>query len=77
MYDLATTYLTALTCRLALLLMGYWVIPTELVSSKLSTRGVAQLVRPARRGDVIVCNWTSYSDILYLAFKWVPDLALS
>ncbi|GFZ46932.1 hypothetical protein JCM24511_04158 [Saitozyma sp. JCM 24511] len=68
---------TALTTRLALLLMGYWWIQTETVSPKRGAQGVKQIVdRSPRRGDLIVANWTSYVDVLYLAFRYNPTFLL-
>ncbi|RSH89072.1 hypothetical protein EHS25_002738 [Saitozyma podzolica] len=39
--------------------------------------GVKQIVdRSPRRGDLIVANWTSYVDVLYLAFRYNPTFLL-
>ncbi|RUS28898.1 hypothetical protein BC938DRAFT_481304 [Jimgerdemannia flammicorona] len=59
--------------RFGLVLVGFFWIPTETVSLR---RGRGHAIKaqgwPARNvksGDVIVANWTSYIDVLYLAFR--------
>ncbi|KAK4683632.1 hypothetical protein P7C73_g6604, partial [Tremellales sp. Uapishka_1] len=60
----------AVTCRLALFSMGYAWITTEMVSPKRGAKGVSQISkRSPRHGDLIVTNWTSYVDVLYLAYR--------
>lgn len=71
---------TALTCRLALGVLGYYWINAETASPKrgyaqieinADGRGqtLAQAVRGVQLGDLIVVNWTGYVDVLYLASK--------
>lgn len=68
---------TALTCRLALCLMGYWWIETEMASQKRGAKGVSQISNLSpRRGDLIISSWTSYIDVLYLAFRHDPTFLL-
>ncbi|KAI0036039.1 hypothetical protein K488DRAFT_41979 [Vararia minispora EC-137] len=70
---------TAITCRLALLFLGLAWIPTEQFTRK---RGqvlrLAQSNEPFRPGpgDLIVSNWISWIEILYLAFRFNPVFVL-
>ena len=34
------------------------------------SQGIAQTIRQPQKGDLILCNWTSYVDVLYLAFRY-------
>ncbi|KIR59370.1 hypothetical protein I314_04892 [Cryptococcus bacillisporus CA1873] len=77
LYRVINGGLTALSCRLALVLMGYWWISTEMVSPRRGKAGVSQISRRSpRRGDVILANWTSYVEVLYLAFRHNPTFLL-
>ncbi|WWD16971.1 hypothetical protein CI109_101405 [Kwoniella shandongensis] len=77
LYRTISSGLTAVTCRLGLALMGYWWITTELVSPKRGKTGVAQISKTGpRKGDLIITNWTSYVDVLYLAFRHNPTFLL-
>ncbi|KAL7422055.1 hypothetical protein Q5752_003829 [Cryptotrichosporon argae] len=67
---------TKASARFALLTLGYVWISDELVSAKRGAKGVAQLVRPPRRGDLVVFNWTSYVDVLLLLYKYDPVFLL-
>lgn len=40
-------------------------------------QGIAQSTRAARRGDLIISNWTSYVDVLYLAFRSVLPVSIA
>ncbi|WRT66698.1 uncharacterized protein IL334_003659 [Kwoniella shivajii] len=76
-YRLVSSAFTAFTCRLALALMGYWWITTDIYSPKRGKNGVSQIstISP-RKGDLIISNWTSYVDVLYLAFRHNPTFLL-
>ncbi|WVQ77873.1 hypothetical protein IAR50_007575 [Cryptococcus sp. DSM 104548] len=77
LYRLLNRALTALTCRLALGLMGYWWITTELVSPRRGKAGVAQISsRSPQKGDLIIANWTSYVEVIFLAFRHNPTFLL-
>ncbi|KAL0245442.1 hypothetical protein I308_104568 [Cryptococcus tetragattii IND107] len=77
LYRVVNGGLTALSCRLALALMGYWWISTEMVSPRRGKAGVSQISkRSPRRGDLILANWTSYVEVLYLAFRHNPTFLL-
>ncbi|TXT08814.1 hypothetical protein VHUM_02942 [Vanrija humicola] len=67
-----SSLLTALTARLALVLLGYYWIPVETVSAKRARGGVAQTAGAPRKGDLIIANWTSYVDVLFYAFRHNP-----
>lgn len=53
---------------------GIYRIPEEVVSSTrrgtLASNKSSQKILPPRQGDVIVSNWTSYVDVLYLKAKY-------
>eukprot|EP01135_Chromosphaera_perkinsii_P009396 Nk52_evm72s1737 gene=Nk52_evmTU72s1737 len=71
-------FVTAICCRLALFFLGFWWINSDTVTlaknireknspeSKISNNG------KLRSGDIIICNHTSYVDILYLGFRYTP-----
>lgn len=59
----------AVLTRTALAVMGYYWIDTETVSVKRSKTGVSQSHPAARKGDLILSNWTSYIDVLILSFQ--------
>ncbi|KAK0531516.1 hypothetical protein OC834_001327 [Tilletia horrida] len=70
--------LTSTFGRAALFIVGYaWIAP-ELVS--LRSRGRAVSTRPVsyapRRSDVIVANWSSWVEVLWLAITFAPSFAL-
>ncbi|KAG0185301.1 hypothetical protein DFQ28_009568 [Apophysomyces sp. BC1034] len=66
---------SALVIRLVLFFSGFFYIKTETVSSRKS-RGSSSAANKhdstIQAGDVIVANWTSYIDILYLAYRFRP-----
>ncbi|OCF74403.1 hypothetical protein I204_04775 [Kwoniella mangroviensis CBS 8886] len=76
-YRLVSSGFTALTCRLALGIMGYWWITTDIYSPKRGKNGVSQISKVSpKKGDLIITNWTSYVDVLYLAFRHNPTFLL-
>ncbi|WVR06750.1 hypothetical protein IAU60_003785 [Kwoniella sp. DSM 27419] len=77
LYRSVTSAFTAFTCRVALAIMGYYWITTDVVSPKRGKAGVAQIASVApRKGDLILTNWTGYVDVLYLAFRHNPTFLL-
>lgn len=67
---------TALLTRLSLFVLGLWWIRVEEVSRK---RGRSSQSREAWRpgsGDLIVSNWASWVEILWLAFRFDPIFVL-
>jgi hypothetical protein len=63
------TPLTAILARTALLVLGYYNIPSEVVQGKTRTKGVSQAVRGVQSGDLIIASWSSYIDVLFYAFR--------
>ncbi|KAI9639072.1 uncharacterized protein MKK02DRAFT_39348 [Dioszegia hungarica] len=76
LYRPLSSLFTAITCRLALGCLGYFWINAETASAKRGAQGVAQAVREPKKGDLIVSNWTSYVEVLYLAFRYNPTFLL-
>ncbi|KAF4574875.1 hypothetical protein EYR40_005387 [Pleurotus pulmonarius] len=71
-----TGLLTSLLARSALFIMGLTWIPVERVSRK---RGRGKPVANAwspKAGDVIVSNWVSWIELLWLAFRFNPIFVL-
>ncbi|KAG1243571.1 hypothetical protein G6F68_015777 [Rhizopus microsporus] len=50
--------------------MGFFHIKTETVSIRKSRGNIKS--GSVKDGDIIISNWTSYVDILYLAYKFNP-----
>ncbi|RGB31246.1 hypothetical protein C1646_671054 [Rhizophagus diaphanus] len=68
---------TSILTRLILFFMGFYWIHSEAVSSLTKGRGAPKTRERTKKGgvdtgDVIVCNWTSYVEIFYLAFRFDP-----
>ncbi|KAI0375735.1 hypothetical protein BV20DRAFT_932606 [Pilatotrama ljubarskyi] len=73
----ATTYVfTALLSRLALLLVGLYWIPVEVVQRKRGRAAPANETWKPRAGDLIVSNWASWVELLWLAFRFDPIFVL-
>ncbi|KAG1047897.1 hypothetical protein G6F46_011470 [Rhizopus delemar] len=64
-----TLFSTILT-RCILFFMGFFHIKTETVSIRKSRGNIKS--GSVKDGDIIISNWTSYVDILYLAYKFNP-----
>jgi len=69
--------LTALLVRSALAVMGIWWISVSLVSTKRSKQVVQKKQWNPKAGDLIISNWTSWIEILWLAFRYDPVFVLS
>ncbi|CEG77318.1 hypothetical protein RMATCC62417_12094 [Rhizopus microsporus] len=64
--------ISAIIIRSILFFMGFFQIKTETISVRKS-RGSGQIeTATVKDGDVIIANWTSYVDVLYLAYKYQP-----
>ncbi|CAG8596930.1 18663_t:CDS:2, partial [Acaulospora morrowiae] len=67
---------TSILTRLALFFMGFFWIHTETVSLRRGRGSISKTrersINKARSADIIICNWTSYIDLLYLAFRFNP-----
>ncbi|KAJ7095288.1 hypothetical protein B0H15DRAFT_103727 [Mycena belliarum] len=76
LHRLVTHILTALIARLALLVLGLFLISVDHVTRKRG-RGAKDLGtwRP-RAGDIIVSNWVSWVEVLWLAFRFNPIFVL-
>ncbi|KAG1833035.1 hypothetical protein EV424DRAFT_1366800 [Suillus variegatus] len=65
---------TVLLARLALYVMGFWSVSTELIVRK---RGkIPENKWNPRAGDLIVSNWSSWIEVLWLAYKYNPLFVL-
>ncbi|KAI0722877.1 hypothetical protein C8Q76DRAFT_376968 [Earliella scabrosa] len=71
-----THLLTALLSRLALFLVGLYWIPVEVVARKRGRNAPRNEVWNPRAGDLIVSNWASWVEILWLAFRFNPIFLL-
>ncbi|RDX55724.1 hypothetical protein OH76DRAFT_764849 [Lentinus brumalis] len=71
-----THLLTALLSRLALLLVGLYWIPVDVVARKRGRNAPRNETWTPRGGDLIVCNWVSWVEILWLAFRFNPIFLL-
>ncbi|WWC62236.1 uncharacterized protein I303_104832 [Kwoniella dejecticola CBS 10117] len=77
LYRIVSSAFTAFTCRAALASLGYWWITTDTYSPKRGKNGVSQIAKvQPKKGDLIITNWTSYVDVLYLAFRYNPTFVL-
>ncbi|EIW70325.1 hypothetical protein TREMEDRAFT_67999 [Tremella mesenterica DSM 1558] len=77
LHYLLSTIFTTITTRLSLFLMGYWSIPLDIITPKRTkTSSVSQSLRSPLKGDLIISNWTSYVDIIYLTYKFNPTFLL-
>ncbi|KAI8382268.1 hypothetical protein BD560DRAFT_386124 [Blakeslea trispora] len=65
-----TRLLSIVLLRSALMMMGFFYIKTETVSLRKSRDRT--LGSSVKHGDLIVANWTSYIDIIYLAYRFSP-----
>ncbi|GLB33708.1 hypothetical protein LshimejAT787_0105920 [Lyophyllum shimeji] len=76
LYRAIVHILTALIARTALLVLGFFWIPAEQVSRK-RRRGQNQTESwNPQAGDVIVSNWVSWVEVLWLAFRFNPIFVL-
>ncbi|KAF9420712.1 hypothetical protein BGZ94_009050, partial [Podila epigama] len=68
-------FITAILLRLVLLLLGFFWIKSEVVTLRRGRAGSSKTQTGNNRvtsGQLIVSNWSSYIDILYLAFRYDP-----
>ncbi|KAI0347399.1 hypothetical protein BDW22DRAFT_1404954 [Trametopsis cervina] len=68
--------LTAILSRLVLLLLGIWWIPVELITRKKGRGTKGSESWNPRAGDIIVSNWASWIELLWLAFRFDPIFLL-
>ncbi|KAG8793756.1 hypothetical protein FRC16_010834 [Serendipita sp. 398] len=67
---------TAVHCRMLLALAGYGWIQVEMVTKKKTRGSQLQEKWSPKAGDVIVSNWCSWAEILWLAFRFNPVFVL-
>ncbi|KAI8603957.1 hypothetical protein EDD21DRAFT_367656 [Dissophora ornata] len=77
LHKLYHRFISAILVRLILGLLGFFWIKHEVVTLKRGRSAGANKQqsssrRAAASGDLIVCNWSSYIDVLYLAFRYDP-----
>ncbi|KAF7355227.1 hypothetical protein MSAN_01438600 [Mycena sanguinolenta] len=76
LHRLVTRIFTAFTARVSLLALGVFWISVDNVTRKRG-RGVKDIETwHPRAGDVIVSNWVSWVEILWLAFRFNPIFVL-
>ncbi|KAI9490637.1 hypothetical protein BDB00DRAFT_875101 [Zychaea mexicana] len=68
---------STLFLRLILFASGFFYIKTETISlrrgsSRRNTSNNANQTGSVKSGDIIVANWTSYIDVIYLAYAYGP-----
>jgi len=61
-------YVQILGCRTLLFLLGFYWIPVLFYRHSSHTSSIDKI----KGGDLIICNHTSYIDVLYLAFRFSP-----
>ncbi|CAO3564775.1 unnamed protein product [Mortierella alpina] len=69
--------ISAVFLRIILTLLGFFWIKREVVTlrrgrSAGASKTQASNKKAAASGELIVCNWSSYIDVLYLAFRYDP-----
>ncbi|KAI0352858.1 hypothetical protein OH77DRAFT_1484597 [Trametes cingulata] len=76
LYRAVTYVFTAFLSRLALLLVGLYWIPVEVVQRKRGRAAPTNESWKPRAGDLIVSNWASWVEVLWLAFRFDPIFVL-
>ncbi|KAF7352871.1 hypothetical protein MVEN_01254200 [Mycena venus] len=72
-----THIFTAFTARLSLVVLGVYWISVDNVTRKRGPRGAKDIETwKPRAGDLIVSNWVSWVEILWLAFRFNPIFVL-
>ncbi|KAF9196938.1 hypothetical protein BGZ50_004525 [Haplosporangium sp. Z 11] len=77
LHRLYSRLISAILLRVILVLLGFFWIRHEVVTLKRGRGSGASRAQPSNRkqatsGQLIVCNWSSYIDVLYLAFRYNP-----
>ncbi|KAN0127465.1 hypothetical protein V8E53_014677 [Lactarius tabidus] len=75
-HNIVSYLLTAPLSRLTLLILGVWWIPVEQVSRKRGRSSESNGSWRPGAGDLIVSNWSSWIEILWLAFRFNPIFVL-
>ncbi|KAF8895927.1 hypothetical protein CPB85DRAFT_1229708 [Mucidula mucida] len=76
LYHAITSFFTMLLARLALLIIGFIQIRVDTISR--TNKGRRRLSEPWNPlpGDLIVSNWTSWIELLWLAFRFNPTFVV-
>ncbi|TRM68029.1 hypothetical protein BD626DRAFT_480595 [Schizophyllum amplum] len=72
LHRLVTGILTALTTRAILFICGFFWIPVEVVTRQRGRGAKPPTAWRPRAGDIIVSNWVSWVELLWLAFRFDP-----
>ncbi|KAH9977975.1 hypothetical protein BGW80DRAFT_1165715 [Lactifluus volemus] len=75
-YRAISYVLTALLSRLSLFVLGVWWIRIEQISRKRGRSTVSSEPWSPGAGDIIVSNWASWVEILWLGFRFDPIFVL-
>ncbi|KAF8489121.1 hypothetical protein JB92DRAFT_2820141 [Gautieria morchelliformis] len=67
---------TAVSARLALLVLGLWWIPVTYVARRRGRSVPMKEPWKPKAGDIIVSNWASWVEVLWLAFRFNPIFVL-
>ncbi|TFY72754.1 hypothetical protein EVG20_g255 [Dentipellis fragilis] len=76
LHRLIAGILTSITCRSILLFLGLWWIPVEYVTKKRGRNASKPQPWKPKAGDIIVANWSSWIELLWLAFRFNPVFVL-
>ncbi|TFY83827.1 hypothetical protein EWM64_g190 [Hericium alpestre] len=76
LYRIVTHLFTAILSRSALLFLGLWWIPVESVTRKRGRGNNKPESWNPKAGDLIVANWCSWIELLWLAFRFNPVFVL-
>ncbi|KIM26781.1 hypothetical protein M408DRAFT_177572 [Serendipita vermifera MAFF 305830] len=76
LYRWVSWLFTAINCRAILALAGYGLIDVEMTSKKKGRAGRLDEKWSPKAGDVIVSNWCSWVELLWLAFRFDPIFVL-
>ncbi|KIY46636.1 hypothetical protein FISHEDRAFT_66395 [Fistulina hepatica ATCC 64428] len=76
LHRLVTGFLTTILARLVLFIVGLPWIPVEPFTRKRSRGATIPETWVPRAGDIIVSNWVSWLEILYLAFRFNPTFVV-
>ncbi|KAA1466211.1 hypothetical protein DENSPDRAFT_830977 [Dentipellis sp. KUC8613] len=68
--------LTSVTCRSVLFSLGLYWIPVEYVTKKRGRNASKPQSWKPKAGDIIVANWSSWIELLWLAFRFNPVFVL-
>ncbi|KAI0091914.1 hypothetical protein BDY19DRAFT_927391 [Irpex rosettiformis] len=76
LHRMLSRIITAILGRLVLLVLGIWWIPVEVVTRKKGRNTKGSETWKPKAGDIIVSNWTSWIELLWLVFRFDPLFVL-